>query len=95
VETYQVAHLNIQQVNIIIVFLDTAFNRQVPQRQNAVHLRLQAAASSAGLAGNVVPVWLDDLGQTQFIAPSQQHPFFKSVSFEQLATQVNGTLKVG
>ena len=60
-ETYQIAHLNIQQVNVIIVFLDTTFDRQVPLRQNAVHLRLQAAASSAGLAGNVVPVWFDDL----------------------------------
>lgn len=94
-ETFQIAHLNIQQVNIIVVFLDSSFDRQVPLEQNAAHLRLQAAASSAGLAGNVVPVWLDQFGQTKFIAPPQQHPFFKSVSLEQLAVQINRTLTVG
>jgi hypothetical protein len=95
VETFQVAHLHIQQVNVVIIFLDTSFDRQLPQQQNAVQARLQSAAASAGLAGNVVPVWLDESGRTKFIAPPQQHPFFKNTSFEQLATQVNRTLTVG
>lgn len=91
-ESFQVAHLNIQNVNVIVIFLDTVFDSKPSHVQHAVHLRLQAAASEAGLAGNVVPVWLDQFGRTKFIAPQQQHPFFQSVSHEQLYAQVNHTL---
>jgi hypothetical protein len=93
-ETLEVAHLNIQNVNVIIIFLNTAFDSKAPQAQHAIHMQLQAAAASAGLAGNVVPVWQDSFGRTKFIAPPQQHPFFKTASYEQLAMQINRTLTV-
>lgn len=93
-ETFQVAHLNIQSVNVIVIFLDTRFDSQTAEEQHAIHGRLQVAASSAGLAGNVVPIWLDHSGHTKFLAPPQQHPFFKSVSFQQLHVQVNRTLTI-
>ncbi|MCE5306076.1 MAG: hypothetical protein LLG20_00380 [Acidobacteriales bacterium] len=91
-ETFQVAHLNIQNVNLVVIFLNTAFDSKSPQEQQTIHMTLQAAATSAGLAGNVVPVWLDPFGRTKFIAPPQQHPFFRSASYEQLYAQVNRTL---
>ena len=94
-ETFQVAHLNVQNVNLAVIFLSTAFDSKPPKEQHAIHLALQVAATNAGLAGNVVPVWLDPFGRTKFIAPQNQHPFFKSVSYEQLATEVNRTLTVG
>jgi hypothetical protein len=93
-ETFQVAHLNIQQVNVIVIFLSTVFDDKTPPEQEALHVGLQAAASSAGWAGNVVPVWKDHFGRTKFIAPRQQHPFFESVSYEELCTQVNRTLTI-
>ncbi|HWB85071.1 MAG TPA: hypothetical protein VG675_13080 [Bryobacteraceae bacterium] len=91
-ETFQVAHLNIQSVNVIIIFLDRIFDSKPADEQHAIHTRLQIAATSAGLAGNVVPVWVDQLGRTRFIAPPQQHPFFRTISYQQLYTQVNRTL---
>jgi hypothetical protein len=94
-ETFQVAHVNVQNVNLIIIFLNTAFDSKLPQEQHAINVGLQAAARSAGLAGNVVPVWLDPFGQTKFIAPREQHPYFQSISYEQLALQINRTLSVG
>jgi len=94
-ETFEVAHLNVQNVNLIIVFLNTAFDSKAPREQQAIHSALQAAATSAGLAGNVVPVWRDPFGRTKFIAPQNQHAFFGGVSYEQLALQINRTLTVG
>ena len=93
-ESFQVAHLQIQNVNVAIVFLATIFDSKSPQEQAMIHRRLQAAATSAGLAGNVVLVWLDQFGRTKFKAPQQQHPFFPSVSYQQLYSQVNRTLTV-
>jgi hypothetical protein len=91
-ETFHVAHLNIQNVNLVIIFLNSQFDSISADQQHAAHRRLQMAATSAGLAGNVVPVWLDPFGNMKFIAPRQQHPFFTSVSYEQLYMSVNRTL---
>jgi hypothetical protein len=95
VETFQVAHLNIQNVNVIVIFLNSPFDSKTAQEKGEIQLALQVAAKKAGLAGNVVPVWRDQFGKTKFIAPKQQHPFFKSASYEQLYTQVNRTLTCG
>lgn len=91
-ETFQVAHLNEQNVNLVVIFLNTTFDTKPPEEQHRIHLALQAGATQAGLAGNVVPVWRDAFGRTKFIAPRQQHPFFRSVSYEQLAANINRTL---
>jgi hypothetical protein len=91
-ETFEIAHLNIQSVNVIIVFVASAFECKAPREQDAIHSALQVAATSAGLAGNVVLVWLDHFGRMKFLAPPQQHPFFRTVSYEQLYSQANRTL---
>lgn len=91
-ETFEVAHLNIQAVNVVIIFLNSHFDSMLPDQQHGAHLRLQLAAGAAGLAGNVVPVWLDPFGRMKFIAPQNQHPFFTSVNYEQLRGNVNRTL---
>jgi hypothetical protein len=91
-ETFEVAHLNIQAVNVVIIFLDRHFDSMLPDQQHGAHRRLELAARAAGLTGNVVPVWLDAFGRMKFIAPQNQHPFFTSVSYEQLHGNVNRTL---
>lgn len=90
-ETLEVAHLNIQNVNVII-FVASAFEHKTPREQASIQATLQLSATSAGLAGNVVLVWLDQFGRTKFLAPPQQHPFFKTATYEQLYGQVNRTL---
>ena len=37
-ETFQVAHLNEQNVNLVVIFLNTAFDNQSPQEQRRIHL---------------------------------------------------------
>jgi hypothetical protein len=85
----------VQNINVIVIFLNTTFDSKPAAEQHGIQVTLQAAARNAGLAGNVVPVWRDPFGRTKFIAPENQHPFFKSVSYEQLALQINRELTVG
>ena len=94
-EQFQVAHLNIQNVNLIVVFVNADLGLRMPIEQQKVLHALQSCASAAGLAGNVVPVWQDSFGRLIFIAPPTQHAFFKSVTFEYLQSSINKTLSCG
>lgn len=94
-EEFQVAHINVQSVNLIIVFVNPEIGQQPRSEQQQVVNALQACAGAAGLAGNVVPVWRDTAGRLNFIAPPNQHAFFRSATFEYLYQQINKTLRCG
>ena len=94
-EQFQVAHINVQGVNLVVVFVNPGVGQRPASEQQQVVNALQACASGAGLAGNVVPVWRDNLGRLNFIAPPTQHGFFKSVTFEYLYNSINKTLSCG
>lgn len=94
-ENFQVAHIKVQGVDLIIVFVSPDVGRRSALEQQQVVNALQACASSAGLAGNVVPVWRDISGRLAFIAPPNQHAYFKSVTFEYLYANVNKRLSCG
>ena len=93
--TFDVAHLNIQNVNVVIVFLGPAFEHKTHQQQSEFQAALQICAANAGLAGNVVLVWQDSLQQIKFLAPPQQHAFFKTANYANLYSQVNKKLTCG
>jgi hypothetical protein len=95
VETYQVAHLNIQDVNVVIVFLDSTFDSKTPDERRDLHRALAVAAAREGPAEDVVLVWKDPSGGTRFMAPPEQHPFFRIMQYDQLRAQVNRTLVCG
>ena len=94
-QSFNVAHLNIQNVNIVIVFLNQAFDRKTDQEQHQTQSALQFASQQVGWNGNVVPVWTDAFGRTKFIAPPQQRSFFQSATYHELYSQVNKTLDIG
>ena len=89
---FDVAHLRIQSVDVVIVFLNQAFDHKSQQEQNEVSNAFQICSQQAGLAGNVVLVWTDSLGQFKFLAPSNQHAFFRTADYRQLYGQVNKRL---
>jgi hypothetical protein len=95
VEQFQVAHIKVQNVDLIIVFVSPDVGRRSASEQQQVVYALQACATAAHLAGNVVPVWRDTLGRLAFIAPPNQHAFFKSVTFEYLYGNINKKLSCG
>jgi hypothetical protein len=73
---------------MIIVPLDTSFGRKLQTEQDQIIWQIQRQATSAGLAGMVVPVW-DDFGRMAFRAPSGWHPFFRSVSLPWVYANLN------
>jgi len=92
---FTIAHINIQNVNVIVVFLDQSFDLKPEAEKHEINATLQVCARGAGLAGNVVPVWQDASGIMKFIAPKNQHPYFTSVSYQQLYIQKNKMLSCG
>jgi hypothetical protein len=87
--TFEVAHINQQGVNVVVVFVAPAVAHKSSEEQNAIAANLQLCAQSANLAGNVAMVWPGG-----FWAPSNQHAFFKSPggSYAQLRLSINKKL---
>ena len=98
-ESFTIAHLNLPgpqgPVNVVIVFLNESFDHKPEQEKHQIQAALQVCARSANLEGNVVPVWLDAFGNTKFLAPQEQRPFFSSASYQELYSQANKTLTCG
>ena len=90
---FKIAHIRQQGVDLIIVPLDEAFGRKNETEQHEIIAALQIAASSAGLAGTVVPMWLNG-GRTKFIAPQPWHPFFRGLGWNQLLANCNRVLTI-
>ena len=90
-----VAHLRIQGVDVVIAFLDSAFDHKSQNEQNQASAAIQSCSRSAGLAGNVVLVWQDAFGRFKFLAPTNQHAFFKTADYHQLYRQINRRLTCG
>jgi hypothetical protein len=89
---FQVAHLKIHNVDVVIIFLNERFDHLSDAEQSRAHGELQLASHSAGLRGNTVLVWNDAFGRMKFRAPRNQQVFFQSVSYMYLYSQVNRTL---
>lgn len=87
--TFEIAHINEQGVNVVVVFVDQSVAHKSPQEQNAIAATFQRCALSANLAGNVAMVWPGG-----FWAPKKQHAFFASAggSFQALSLRINGRL---
>ena len=90
-----VAHLRIQGVDVVIAFLDSAFNHKSQSEQNELRSALQMCSRSAGLAGNVVLVWQDAFDRWMFMAPQNQQSYFSTADFIQLYRQINKRLSCG
>ena len=91
---YKIAHLREQGQDMIIIPLDDSFHHKSNSEQQDIVASLQAYASSARLAGTVVPVWLHGR-QMNFIAPRPWHPFFKSLTWNAVISNLNKELTCG
>lgn len=91
---FKIAHLREQGVDMIIIPLESAFGYKSESDQQETIASLQACAEGAGLAGTVVPVWKNG-SRMQFIAPTQWHTFFKSISWDWVLLNINKELTCG
>ena len=88
---FKVAHIREQGIDLIIAPLESSFGRKSSADQNEFIEALQMCASAAGLAGTVVPVWLEGSSH-RFIAPQNWHPFFKTFGWNDIIHNINKEL---
>jgi hypothetical protein len=83
--SFDAAHFNIMDVPVVLVFVD-----QHPSAD--LYALLQKSANQAGLTGEVVAIWPDEIGRTRFLAPTEFHSFFRVAGYDQLRAQINTVL---
>ena len=89
---FKIAHIKEQGRDLIIVPLESSFEHKSKEEQSKTVLGLQACATSAGLAGVVVPIW-EYGGSFRFIAPKNWHAFFLSPGiYQRLLASINKEL---
>lgn len=89
---FDIAHINQQGIDLIIVPLSSHFGSKGASDQRSAVDELQARASAAGLKGTVVPVWDAGGGRMGFIAPQSWHPYFMSINLDVIAANINRQL---
>lgn len=89
---FDVAHIRQQNVDLIIIPLEDAFEWKPPAAKDQAVAELQVRSNRAGLAGTVVPVWRRPNGRMGFIAPRPWWPFFENMSLADVARNINKTL---
>lgn len=92
-ETFDVAHIREQGQDIIIVVVNHSFSRKIQAEQREITAWLQQCASSAGLAGTVVPIWDAGHGKMGYFAPPMWQAFFNSLSLGVVARNINKKLR--
>ena len=91
---FKIAHIREQGVDLIIVPLYSSFGYKSRNEQDEFIGALQVCATSAGLAGTVVPVWREGSSQ-KFIAPHNWHSFFKTFGWNDILRNINKELTCG
>ncbi len=94
-ETFEVAHILEQGIDLIVIPLKSSFGQRPKATQDEIIESLQLCASEAGLKGTVVPVWDSGGGRMAFIAPANWHPYFRSINLQFVANNINRKLSCG
>jgi len=94
-ERVQVAYINEQGVDLLLVPVDPAFQKHSDTDQLRVCAVLQACATTAGLSGTVVPVWDAGDGRMAFLAPREAHAFLIAIDLGFVVEHINGELRWG
>jgi len=88
---YKIAHIEVQNVDLILVPVKNSFHTKTEEDKNDTIYFLQECAISAGLAGDVIPVW-NYGNRFRFIAPESYHPFLKSINMQYVMSNINREL---
>jgi hypothetical protein len=89
---FKIAHIRQQEQDMVIVPLTPEFEHKTPTEKRSAIDELQVRSQAAGLAGTVVPAWLYQ-NRVHFIAPEPWHPFFQSLTWNQILASVNKELR--
>jgi len=85
----KVAHLRVQGVDFVFVPLAPGMSRVAPHDQSQLVLELRNVCRSAGLAGDVVPVWQGASGTSFMASPAHQPMLAKSLRLDFVRNNLN------
>jgi hypothetical protein len=88
---FEVAHIQEQGQDIIIVIVSPSFHSQDADTQMQIYTEIEACARSAQLGGGLVLVYNQGL-RFAFYGPRLWHSFFQSVDKDWVASRINGKL---
>jgi hypothetical protein len=89
---YNVAHVKEQDIDLIIIPLESRFGTIGSSEQATETQMFQMRANAAGLAGTVVLVWDAGGNRMGFHAPQQWHPFFSGLGLAAVQQSLNREL---
>jgi len=92
--TFQVACLQHDGLDLIIVPVDRSFGKRSATEQARIQEAFQRSAAAENLTGVVVPVWEGANGQMDFRAPATLRDFLKSIDMVYVATALNRNLSL-
>jgi hypothetical protein len=92
--TFQVACLQHDGLDMIIVPVDRSFGKRSATEQARIQEAFQRSAAAENLTGVVVPVWEGANGQMDFRAPATLRDFLKSIDMVYVATALNRNLSL-
>lgn len=93
-ETFDVAHINHQGVDVILVVVSSAFGTMSTASKNDALSALQVCARAAGLRGTVVAVW-NSGGRVMSVGPTGWEGFQRSLTWPFVAANINRKLTCG
>jgi len=82
--TFPVAHLEISDVAVTVVFAENGVENE--------RERVYAALLKTLGTTDVVLLWQEPAGRTRFISPVEQRRFFEAMKYDQLLAQADGTV---
>ncbi len=86
--SFQVAHINEQGNDVIILPLGETFPQRSPEARKEMINGFANCVKRAGLKGTLVPVWPEG-DRIHFIAPKEWHPFCASMTWDWIRHNIN------
>ncbi|HLW76485.1 MAG TPA: hypothetical protein VKS01_05855 [Bryobacteraceae bacterium] len=90
-EPIEFAHIEIEDVWLVVAFPAADFAALSPEEQQLAHAEIRARVACAGFHGSVVTMWQSESGK-RFLCEAPQGPFFESIRYDQLHSQRTGIL---
>lgn len=92
--SFEVAHVRVQGVDVILIVVDSAFGHKSQSEQLEALNGFQLAVHQAGLRGGVSIVW-NQGGRVTSFGPLNWHGFLESLSWSWIAANINRKLTIG
>jgi hypothetical protein len=91
---FDVAQINEQGVDFVLVPLHANFEFRSEQEKTATVARLRSGARGAGLDGVVIPVWALRSGKMGYFTPDRFRALLRGLDLEFVADNINGEIDV-